>query len=547
VARPREHARDQDLALSRIQLRGLGENLPVEIALGVKSFPLKWRWQPQLFMLKVLREQSNYRFKNIGFGACVKPSKWVIWCIFRLIRNGINPFEGLISGRIASFTAPTDCGIPNFYSSGRNLRIMRTTGKNGLLLNDYTSFLEVQLMRQRNNPAITDFRVFPQAESSFKAIINSLFATLLPTLLDHKLCRRAVGRILAQLPLWHPYRFSFGRNDSDSNLMFRSERETSSSGFKSFGLTQMFQGKNLVLKNARSLFDAKSQLLEADFKVEPEAGAWPTYIWKYESSDYFQTPGSLDSEFVREGTYISSVNNLYHFVEETLPQIEINNLSPSPRTIFLGGNIDPILEELTISASIASVVFVRDEEQFTFEDLLFFRQNNFRSYLSSGFAVDLEGHPGLIKSALSKVHGNYSKSSALTRKIFIIRRNGLQRKLVNFKALERALKNQGFISIDFEGLTLKERMVLLDSCAVLVGESGAGLAHAYFLNPKAKVLEIRHPQMAGSLEHLTLSLTTGLQYLTIDGSHCSWLDKFAHGKDSFRADIDSVVRMVEEW
>jgi hypothetical protein len=535
------------VALTRIEIRGLGENLPIEIALGIKTFPLKWRWQPQLFMLKVLREQSNYRFKNVGFGAYFKPSKWVIWCIFRLTRNGLNPFEGLISGRVASFTAATDCGIPNFYRSGRNLRIMRTTGKNGLLLNDYTSFLEVQLMRQRNNSVITDFTVFPHAKSSFKAITDRFFTILLPILLDRKLYRRSVDRILSQLPSWHPYRLSFGRIDSQSNLMFHSEREAPSSDFNSFGLIQMFQGKNLVLKNARSLFNTESQLLEADFNVEPETGAWPTYVWKYESSDCFQTPGSLDSEFVTEGTYISSVNNLYHFVEETLPQIEINNLSPSPRTIFLGGNIDPILEELTISASNAPVVFVRDEEKFTFEDLSFFRQKNFRSFLSSGAVVDLEGHPGLIKSALNKVHGNYSKSGALTRKIYIVRRNGLQRKLVNFKVLERALKNQGFIFIDFESLTLKERIVILDSCAVLVGESGAGLAHAYFLNPRAKVLEIRHPQMSGSLEHLTLSFTTGLQYLTIDGFPSSRLDRFAHGKDSFRADVDSVVRMVEEW
>jgi hypothetical protein len=547
VSRPREHARDQDIALTRIKIRGLGENLPLEIALGSKAFPLKWRWQPQLFILKVLREQSNYRFKNVGFGAYFKPSKWIIWCIFRLIRNGINPFEGFISGRGASLTAATDCGIPNFCRSDRSLRLMRTTGKNGLLLNDYTSFLEVQLMRQRNNPVITDFTVFPRAESSFKAIPYSFFTTLLPILLDRKLCRRTVTGIVSQLPSWHPYRISFRRIDSDSNLVFRPERATPSSEFNNFGLTQMFQGKNLVLKNARSLFGAKSQILNADFNVEPEASAWPTYIWRYKSSDCFHTPGCLDSEFVTEGTYISSVNNLYHFVEETLPQIEINNLSSSPRTIFLGGNIDPILEELTVSASNAPVVFVRDEEQFSFEDLLFFRQNDFRSYLSSGAVIDLGGHPGLIKSVLNRVHGSYSKNSALTRKIYIVRRNGLQRKLVNFKALESALKKRGFIFIDFEGLTLQERISILDGCAVLVGESGAGLAHAYFLNPKAKVLEIRHPQMTGSLEHLTLSLTTGLQYLSIDGFACSSLDKFAHGKDSFRADVDSVVRMVEEW
>ena len=532
------------MGLTRIKIRGLGENLPVELSLGMTAFPLEWHWKPQIFILKVLREQANYRFKNLGFGVYFKPSRWVIWCIFRLVRNGLNPFKGLISGRAASFTVATEAGVPNFYRSGRDLRIMRTAGKNGLLLNDYTTFLEVQLMRRSNNSVVTDFKVFPHTKSFFKTITNSFFAILLPILLDRKLCSRSVGVIISQLPSWHPYHINFRQIDSESNLRFLSESETSRSNFKSFGLTQMFQGKDLVLKNAKILFNAKNQLLEVNFNIKQETGGWPTYIWRYQSSDYLQTPGSLDSEFVAEGTYISAVNNLYHFVEETLPQIEINNLSPLPRTIFLGGNIDSILEELTISSSNAPVVFVRDEEQFTFKDLFFFGQNNFRSNLSSGTVVDLERHPSLIKSALNKVNSIYPKNSTSVTKIYIVRRNGLQRQLVNFKVLERMLKRRGFIFVDFEGLTLKERITLLDSCAVLVGESGAGLAHAYFLNPKAKVVEIRHPQMAGSLEHLTLSLTTGLQYLIINSFSPTQLDKFVFGKDSFRADVDSVIRAV---
>ncbi len=540
-----DHARKAVGDLTRFKVRGLGKNLPTEIMFGNEISPLIWRWKPQFFVLKVLREQSNSRYNNNGFGSYVRPSIWAIWLIFRLIRNGFNPFMGFMSGRTATLTSANQVGVPNFSKFGRDLRIMRTAGKSGLLLNDYSSFLEVRWMRHTNDSVITDFVVCPQSIGVLKAIINCFTTTLFPFLLDHKFSFRAFHKIVSQLPSWHPYRIALTQMDARANQDVALEDETSVSIQWKIGLTHQYQGKDLALGNAKNLFNSKNQLLKVGLSFEPAFDIWPKYLWRNQFSDFFQTPETLESRYERNGTFISSVNNLYHFIEEVLPQIEMNNTSSPQRPVFLGGNVDPILEELAVCTSIAPVTFVRDEERLIFGELSIFKQEDFRAQLSSGLRVEMEEHSNLIRSALSRVRLIHSQYGYPNERICIVRRNGLQRRLANVKSLHKALKKMGFVLVEFETLTLSQRVGLLSRCAVLVGESGAGLAHAYLLNPNTKVVEIRHPSMAGSLEHLTLTLTNGVQYEVVEGLHESTLAKFAYGKDCFKVNIHSVAKAIE--
>ena len=529
-----------------IMVQGVGRNLPTEICLGDRVVPLHWRWRPQVFVMKILREQSNFRFRNFRFGAHLKPSAWAIWLLFRLIRNGVNPLKGLLAGRIASLASNRAFGVPNFHQFGRDLSIMRTAGKSGLLLNDYSSFLEVQQMRPSKKSVITDFSVFPNSESRLKVYSYRAFTRVLLILIDKEINFSFVVRFIGGLPFWHPLRTTFETLNHKKSLHLSSDKSTRNLASRSFGLTQEFQAKGVVVGNARNLITDSQEVLQLSSGLDKLEGFWPTYLWKNQLTGCLQMPGSLKMKVEMSGAYVSAVNNLYHFLEETLPQIEICNLYWPERTVYLGGNVDPIIEEIATKASLAPVICVRDEERLFFEDLIFFKQENFRALLSSGCFVHVDDHAQLIDSALRRVSTSTPNNRELFEKIYIVRRRGLQRRLTNFKHLKRTLTPLGFTFVEFETLSLSERVSLLRQCRILVGESGAGLAHSYFLDSKAKVIEIRHPEMSGSLEQQTLTTTKDLEYKVVEGKPSSRLKRLVYGKDSFAVDVVALIRSVSD-
>lgn len=529
-----------------MMVQGVGRDLPSEICLGDRVVPLHWRWRPQLFVIKILREQSNYRFRNSRFGAYLKPSVWAVWLLFRLIRNGMNPFKGLLAGRIAGTASNRAFGTPNFYQFGRDLRIMRTAGKSGLLLNDYSSFLEVQQMRPSKISVITDFSVYPNSESRLKVYSYRIFTRVLPILVDKEINFSFVVRFIDSLPIWHPLRTNLETSNYKVILHTNSDRSTLNLTLRSFGLTQSLQAKGIVVGNARNLILDSQKILQLTSSSNKLEGFWPTYLWKNQLTGCLQMPESLKMKAEMSGVYVSAVNNLYHFLEETLPQIEISNLYWPERTVYLGGNVDPIMEEIATRASLAPVISVRDETRLLFEDLIFFKQEDFRTRLSSGYFVQLDDHAKLIDSALRKVSTSIPDHGRVLEKIYIVRRRGLQRRLSNFKQVEKTLTRLGFTFVEFETLSLSERVKLLRQCKILVGESGAGLAHSYFLDSKAKVIEIRHPDMSGSLEQLTLTTTKNLEYKVVEGKPSSKLNRLVYGKDSFAADVVALVRSVSD-
>ncbi len=537
---------NEEVANVGMMIQGVGRNLPTEICLGYTVVPLNWRWRPQIFILKILREQSNYRFRNFRFGAYLKPSVWAAWLLFRLMRNGVNPLRGLLAGRIASVTASREFGVPNFHQFGRDLSIMRTAGKCGLLLNDYSSFLEVKQMRPSKNFVITDFSVYPDPEDRLKVYLYRVFAKVLPILIDKKINFPLFFGFINGLPLWHPIKKNFAGLHPKFNLHTNSDNSNVNLTIRSLGVTQELQANDVVVANARNVITESQEILQLTCSSNQLEGFWPTYLWENQLVGRLQMPESLELKVEKFGAYVSTVNNLYHFLEETLPQIEICNLYWPERTIYLGGNVDPIIEEIATKASIAPVICVRDEEQLFFEDLIFFKQENFRNLLSSGHFVQLDDHAQLINSALGRVSTSIPNHGEVSEKIYIVRRRGLQRRLSNFKHVERTLTRLGFAFVEFETLSLSERVNLLSQCKILVGESGAGLAHSYFLDLKAKVVEIRHPDMSGSLEHLTLTTTKDLEYKVVQGKDISRLNRIVYGKDSFAADVVALIRSVTD-
>ena len=525
--------------LVKLKILGLGRNLPNEIAVGNKTILITWRWRPQLYCLKILREQTNFRYRNHRYGNYLHPSLWSLWLLFRLMRNGINPLKGLLSGRLSSLNTPSNSEVPNFSNFDRNLIVMRSVGKSGLILNNYSSFLEVTLVRNEKYSVITDLKVSLLQHKLSNRLRSQFITPFIPFLLDTKFRRYITAKIDTFLPIWHPYRRELLGNTVSVSHKRPVIRQT-------VGPNQIFVEQNIALRNGNNLLDSEGNLIEFDQEALPQIGAWPQRSWKVYGSDVVNLPETLEPKFIENATFIYSVNNLYHFMEDTLPQIEFNNMESPGKLILMGGKLDSVLIEFAISSSLAPIKFIRDEEHQIIEDLTFFYLGKYRRDLAAGKKVELVEHTNLIRECIARTTSSYPQQDIPTQKIFIIRRKGLQRQLSNHKSVHTALRKRGFVLIDFEDLSLIERISLLRNCKILVGESGAGLAHAYFLRPESRVVEIRHPSMDGSLEHETLVKTRVLNYSITSNSYTKSMSRFIHGKDSFKADLNALIRAIEE-
>jgi hypothetical protein len=417
---------------------------------------------------------------------------------------------------------------------------MRSAGKSGLLLNDYSTFLEVKLMRTGIYSVITDFSARLVPSSSLRRISFDYVIKSAPIVIDFKINKLRLRKLIQIFPDWHPYSYLFSRKNA---LIIQDDE---ANPIRKIGQNLVFDGKGITLRNGKTLEKSGYQLSQLGEENTSKNGFWPKYTWRFQDSSAIHTPGGLGSEKVESATYVSAVNNLYHFIEETLPQIAINNMLSPTKPLFVGGNLDSVLQELATLSSTPKVKFIRDEENFIFQDVTYFHLEKFRSALSQGNRVGMDEHVELINAGLRNILSLRSQDSDPTTRIYIVRKNGLQRQLSNFKSVKSFLERQGFLFVDFEPLSLTERIELLANCSLLVGESGAGLANAYLLKPMASVVEIRHTSMKGSCEHLTLAQTSQVKYVIVNGSGTSRIEKFLYGKDSFKIDINLLKKTIEE-
>ncbi|MDB5457434.1 MAG: capsular polysaccharide biosynthesis protein [Caulobacter sp.] len=82
-------------------------------------------------------------------------------------------------------------------------------------------------------------------------------------------------------------------------------------------------------------------------------------------------------------------------------------------------------------------------------------------------------------------------------RIYVSRSGDKKRRLVNEKALEKALKARGFAIVRPETLSVAEQVTLFNQADVVVSASGAALANVLFCRPGAKVFELLPTNFTG--------------------------------------------------
>lgn len=131
------------------------------------------------------------------------------------------------------------------------------------------------------------------------------------------------------------------------------------------------------------------------------------------------------------------------------------------------------------------------------------------SFSSSQFQV-----PEEILDALQTLLDLDPPQAVPGRRLFISRR-GAQRARSDEQEIETMLLANGFETVDFRGMTLRQQAQVVGSAEVLVGQHGAGLSNVLFAPPGSLVIEYERPRQSFLLHFENIAKIAGASYTRV--------------------------------
>lgn len=126
-------------------------------------------------------------------------------------------------------------------------------------------------------------------------------------------------------------------------------------------------------------------------------------------------------------------------------------------------------------------------------------------------------------------------------KIYLSRRGGRGRQIVNEAELEAALTARGFVSLQPETLSVAEQVERLGAARCVVAPHGAALSNLAFAPPGVRLLELFHPQHKNRC-YVNLAAACGHRYASLDGRATS-----APGERGleYAVDVPAVLQVMD--
>ncbi len=128
-------------------------------------------------------------------------------------------------------------------------------------------------------------------------------------------------------------------------------------------------------------------------------------------------------------------------------------------------------------------------------------------------------HDGELLSAmasrmLASLPGSRDRGAG--ERLFISRARAPRRRIVNEDEIERALTNEGFRTVHFEGLSLHDQIRTMVNASAVVSLHGAGLSNMMFMPAGGTVLEVtgRH---INDITYFQLARALGHEYFYLNG------------------------------
>jgi hypothetical protein len=144
-----------------------------------------------------------------------------------------------------------------------------------------------------------------------------------------------------------------------------------------------------------------------------------------------------------------------------------------------------------------------------------------------------------VKDFQRRVAGLYAGSRGPRNKRLLVARKGLTRKFHNLEQVEASIASYGFQTVDLQGMSSVDQILLFQSAEFVIGAHGAGLSNLLFCEPGTKIIELM-PSVEFRSYFWSISQKLDLVY---------GLQFCANGyEDDMAVDIDklqTLIRMVD--
>lgn len=233
---------------------------------------------------------------------------------------------------------------------------------------------------------------------------------------------------------------------------------------------------------------------------------WPAGLWMYKWGHSTIDTGVLISEPIKSFKTIDKAiagfgrvdSNWFHFNIETLPRI----LSASEMT----DRSVPVLVQSDIPCSAVDAIVATTGREVIRIESDFLRVNELvvsqakSATLDSAFLDTIIGD--FNASALASVRESLLKAlspeAGGEKRIALLRRN-TYRQIKNVKKVLTVLDEYGFASIDFDTLTLRQQISVVNNAEVVVAQGGAAVTNMLFANENCRFLGLVGPAKNQSL------------------------------------------------
>ena len=543
-----------------------------KLIFGDHNFRLdKIRYRP-IFLLKYLAQgELNFSSHSQSFGQ----SRYGVFHLLRKIFGIAIYKKTLFKGFFSGFEVEVRVDVtkanaaPRLHIPSSKVWISRFSGRHGLILESYEDEIEYNIRRFLHSYELIVLRVdILPSKYSRNSLLRSARKTFDKRVSDclRNTNQNQVDNFLSNLPNWHYAQtyLALGLNKTNQNVfpyidsesflnkyltdqsLIKSSIErqkhknakelTESPVFKSVNVKNVwvFNGKNLIVDGMR---------VATGREDIPSTGKWPSNCWTLPNSSYCGIPNILKSEGELENAiYLVGNSNWHHFIEEVVAPLLLNDGRKSKDFLLVGGSSDLMQDNLIQKLTSAQIKRLSSFSKYFVSNFTFFINLNTRNLTAEGIPDALSTDSELMKKFVVEIANSHKAMDSKKSDIFILRDRGLFRPLCNQNRLRLLLEKRGFREIHLESTSLDERIEIFSSAQSVVLETGAAQANLYFTN-RAKILEIRHPDMRNTREHIPIREATNADYEYIIGKKNRSIIRMFTKKDSWRVDLCD----VEEW
>ena len=490
-----------------------------------------------------------------------------------------NFHDGLLNGFSFSFIAKLNDlqQVPQINIAYGKTRYARASGRFGCVIPNLEAKLEYEV---RRNDSTYDLNILtsyltPYVKNPYiRVLYRKMFLHFLNSIFINK-DKNLAQLVACKMPKWHYVRSAFtlffNEDIFGATNIYRKatlRKQSNSFTFSPSAIERKVRWSrndvnNDLLIGAFQCSDAQilygrfvvldGHLLpnETNFIHQIDSlGAWPRPVWSRAGSEFVAVTNFTSSEELLSTDLIFPSNsNWAHFFEEILPQLQVAEKRLKFDRIITTDIFDKSQLQAMQTLSKKPIFLIDKNRRYYGRQFCCTVQDNRRSL---AIKHQLQGRNMLDENSMNTIRASARKlivdppSNPVHEYIYINRRKGLFRPLINKRRIENLLKQSGFYFVNTEALSFVERVNLFGNAKVVVAESGAGMANCHFCKSNTPVLELRHPGMQQSEEHSSI-IMVGVNYYNLVGNKGNLVQRLIYGTDSYKINfynLESVLHKI---